>query len=217
MSLKSRIDQVRDAIHGYEHAIKEAREKLWEANYVRRNDERRKGESDEHWEARRKRNRHSFNNKEEVVKHLTKKKEAHEKLLHKLQEHREEWKEEQAEDRSNYDKGSTKIVTMDGKPIVEDIAYWLDLIRKRGMWHGVVVSGYRTPAYSTSLCYGMCGAPSCPGRCAGASSNHAKTGYPGPAADVTDYFNCEDALIDVGSGYKNNLPLDRVHMSKSGY
>ena len=40
--------------------------------------------------------------------------------------------------------------------------------------------------------------------------------YPGPAGDVTDYIRCENALIDVGSGYKNNLPYDLVHMSKSG-
>ena len=214
MTLTDQIQRERKTIDGYEKAIKEAREKLWEAAFVARNDERRKGESDEHWHARRKRNRTAFENRDEAVEHLVKKLKAHERMIDKLKDLKEEIKAEHRD--GAYDKGSTKIVTFDGKPCVEDLAYWLDLIRKKGLWGGVLVSGYRTPAYSQQLCYGICGAPTCPGRCAGTSSNHTKTSYPGPAGDVTDYIRCENALIDVGSGYRNNLPYDLVHMSKSG-
>jgi hypothetical protein len=216
MSLTEQIQRERSSIEGYENAIAEAREKLWDAHFVATHDARRKGESDEHWEKRRKRNRTAFENRDEAVAHLKRKLEAHRKLLEKLKKDKKEFQEEQAENRSDYEKGSTKIVVMDGKSIVEDLAYWLDLARKNG-WNGVVVSGYRTPAYSTSLCYGMCGAPTCPGRCAGASSNHAKTTYPGPAADVTDYINCERVLQSIGAPYFNDLPLDLVHMSRSGH
>ena len=215
LSLTDQINRERDAIDGYEKAIKEAREKLWEANFVRRNDERRKGESDEHWKARRRRNRVAFENRDKSVDHLAHKLKGHERLLERLKDHKAEWKEDHAESKSQYDKGSSSIVTFDGKPCVEDLAYWLGEARKHG-WGGVLVSGYRSPAYSQQLCYGICGQPSCPGRCAGISSNHTKTSYPGPAADVTDYIDCEHVLIDLGSGYHNNLPYDLVHMSKSG-
>ena len=214
MTLTDQIQRERKTIHGYEHAVKEAREKLWEANYVRRNDERRKGESDEHWEARRKRNRVAFENRDEAVEHLVKKLHAHEHMIDKLKDLKEEIKEEH---KDKFDRGGTAIVTFDGHPCVEDLAYWLDHIRGRGMWSGVLVSGYRTPEYSEHLCWIICNAPTCPGRCAGRSTNHAKTTYPGPAGDVTDFIRCENALIDVGSGYHNNLPYDLVHMSKSGY
>lgn len=217
MSLTDQIKREREAIDGYEKAIKEAREKLWDAHFVTKHDERRKGESDEHWHARRKRNRIAYENRDEAVEHLAKKKHAHQKMLEDLQKHKKEFKEERAAEKSKFDKGGTDLVIFDGKSCVEDLAYWLDLIRDKGRWAGVLVSGYRTPAYSTQLCYNMCGHPTCPGRCAGASTNHAKRTYPGPAGDVTDYFRCEDALIDVGSGYHNNLPYDLVHMSKSGY
>jgi hypothetical protein len=216
MTLTDQIQRERKTIQGYEHAIKEAREKLWEANFVRRNDERRRGESDEHWRKRRKRNREAYENRDEAVEHLVRKLKAHERMIDKLKDLKEEVKEEHRED-GKFDRGSTSIVVFDGKSCVEDLAYWLNLIRGQGRWSGYLVSGYRTPAYSTQLCYGICGHPTCPGLCAGATSNHAKLSYPGPAGDVTDFIRCENALIDVGSGYRNYLPRDLVHMSKSGY
>ena len=215
MSLKDRIDQLRKDREHYEDAIKEARKELWESAYVTRNDERREGESDEHWEARRKRNRERYEHRDDVVEHLSKKKHALQREIDDLVEHRKEFKEEQHEDKSDYDKGGTGIVTFDGKPCVEDLAYWLAKAREAG-WNGVLVSGYRTPEYSQQLCYQICGAPSCPGRCAGTSSNHTKREYPGPAADVSDYTNCENVLKRIGSPYWNNLPIDPVHMSRSG-
>ena len=67
MSLTDRIKSLeRDCDH-YDKAIKDAREELWDANYVRRNDERRKGESEEHWKARRKRNRQRYKRREQVI------------------------------------------------------------------------------------------------------------------------------------------------------
>ena len=215
MSLTDRIEQLQKDIKHYGEAIEEARKELWQANYVRRHDARRKGESEEHWKLRRQRNRERYEHRDEVVETLVKKRRALEKSLEDLKEHRKEFREEQAEARSQYEKGSTKIVVMDGKSIVEDLAYWLDKARDSG-WHGVVVSGYRTPEYSQSLCYNMCGAPACPGKCAGMASNHAKTTYPGPAADVTDYYNCETVLARIGAPYWNDLPYDPVHMSRSG-
>lgn len=218
MTLTERIERERKTVRGYEHAIKEAREKLWDAAFVTRNDERRKHEDGtledrEHWERRRKRNREAYEHRDEVVEHLVKKRNAHEKLIDKLKDLKEEVREERS---SGFQKGSTKIVTMDGKPIVEDLAYWLDKARHNG-WHGVVVSGYRSPEYSESLCRAMCGAPSCPGRCAGRASNHARVAYPGPAADVTDFITCERVLANIGAPYFNDLPYDLVHFSRSGH
>jgi hypothetical protein len=216
MSLTDRINELRKDRERYEDAVKEARKELWEANYVRRHDERRKGESDEHWEARRKRNRQRYKRRDEVVEHLANKKQALQKEIDHLSEHKEDFKEEQRDAKSSdYERGSLKIVTFDGKSLVEDLAYWLDKARDAG-WGGYLVSGYRTPEYSRQLCYNMCGAPSCPGRCAGMASNHAKTTYGGPAADVSDYYTCEAKLDQVGAPYWNNLPIDPVHMSRSG-
>lgn len=216
MTLLDQIHREDHAIKHLEAAIKEARRDLWEANFVRRNDERRKGESEQHWHRRRRRNRTAYEHRDDAVEHLVKKRKAHEAVRRDLREKRQEIKEDHRAASGPGKKGSSSIVTFDGVQVVSDAAYWLAEARKHG-WHGTLVSGYRSPAYSTSLCYGMCGAPSCPGRCAGASSNHARTAYPGPAVDVTDFITCERVLIDIGSGYYNDLPYDLVHMSKSGH
>lgn len=108
------------------------------------------------------------------------------------------------------------LVWYDGKQVASWIADDLDKARAHG-WHGVVVSGYRTPAYSESLCYRMCGRPSCPGTCAGRSSNHSQ-GYifPNGAVDVTDYYRLAEVAAQLGLRIKNRLPRDRVHFSNSG-
>jgi hypothetical protein len=65
------------------------------------------------------------------------------------------------------------FVTMDGK----QVAGWIGRIalqaRAAGAWHGYLISGFRSPEYSTSLCMGICGHPTCSGTCAGALSNHS--------------------------------------------
>ncbi len=114
------------------------------------------------------------------------------------------------------------FVTVDGKPCPAWIAEWVQKIRAAGRWHGVVVSGYRTPEYSEQLCYGMCGAPSCPGRCAGRSSNHCCpptfTGVPYEGAvDVTDYYTFGAECRRLGAPLTNHLPADPVHYSHGGY
>lgn len=95
---------------------------------------------------------------------------------------------------------------------------WLQKIRDAG-WSGVVVSGVRTPEHSIELCYQMCGAPSCPGRCAGATSNHncADPCPPGGGAiDVSDYYRFGAICKEIGCPLRNALPIDPVHYSVSG-
>ena len=94
---------------------------------------------------------------------------------------------------------------------------WIDKIDAAG-WGGTIVSGVRTPEYSVQLCYGICGAPACPGLCAGVNSNHNATtcAYPQGALDVSDYWNFAAAAQRVGAPLRNNLPSDRVHFSVSG-
>lgn len=86
-------------------------------------------------------------------------------------------------------------------------------------WHGVVVSGYRTPAYSEHLCYVMCGAPTCAGRCAGRNTNHAWTEPPRGAIDVSDYqrFGFLMQFCPIKPHIFNDLPIDRVHFSPTGH
>lgn len=113
--------------------------------------------------------------------------------------------------------GQGLIVTLDGKPCASWIAKRLIAKRNSGAWDGVLVSGYRTPEYSEQLCYNICGRPSCPGLCAGRSSNHCcpptYTGreYEG-ACDLSLYWQFPE-----GDHLINNLPRDLVHFSNSGY
>jgi hypothetical protein len=188
-----------------EDAIAEARKELWQANYVRKNDSQHQGESEEHWQARKKRNRHRFNHREDVVKHLANKLEA-------LRAHKEAEQEPTGTDAIGF-------ATFEGKTVAAWMIPWLEKSRAAG-WSGYVTSGVRTPAYSISLCEAMCGAPSCPGRCAGATSNHnmlPSQGYPYGAIDVSDYGNFEAIQSRIGSPLRNDLPIDPVHFSVSGH
>lgn len=111
--------------------------------------------------------------------------------------------------------GSGLIVTLDGKPCASWIARGCIDRRSKG-WSGVLVSGYRTPEYSEQLCYQICGRPSCPGLCAGRSSNHCcpptYSGQDGEGAcDVSYYWEFPER-----DGLYNNLPRDLVHFSRSG-
>lgn len=108
------------------------------------------------------------------------------------------------------------LVWMDGKQVAAWVADELDKARRAG-WRGYVVSGYRTPAYSERLCYGMCGAPRCPGRCAGRSSNHSQGYiYPHGAVDVTDWQTLDRLSHSLNLRIRNALPADRVHFSATG-
>lgn len=97
-----------------------------------------------------------------------------------------------------------------------EMVNWLQRSVAHG-WDGRVVSGYRSPEYSRSLCRSMCGADSCPGRCAGTASNHVGLTYPNGAIDVyPDYVRFTQIQRDIGSPLRNNLPNDRNHFSVSG-
>lgn len=94
-----------------------------------------------------------------------------------------------------------------------------EFARRHG-WTGHINSGYRDPAYSESLCYRICGAPSCSGTCAGRSSNHSRPSVAsGAAIDVSDYvrFGQIMARSDCpGPRVFNALPRDPVHFSITG-
>jgi hypothetical protein len=114
--------------------------------------------------------------------------------------------------------------TFDGLTVPTWIAAILAEARKDGVsFHAI--SGYRSPAYSTSLCEGICGAPTCPGLCAGALSNHScppsHTGvYPEGAVDVYPGAPQLEAWCRAhskplyGGGYA--LSSDPNHFSNSG-
>ena len=111
---------------------------------------------------------------------------------------------------------------IDGEAVPNWIAKDVLKIRKRGNWKGVVVSGFRTPEYSESLCIAMCGAPMCPGRCAGRLTNHACPPtakcqkYEG-AIDVSDYATFAQECVAIGSKLHNILGAqDPVHFSYNG-
>lgn len=117
------------------------------------------------------------------------------------------------------------LVTFDGKLVPRWMAAQaLAPARASGIWRGYVFSGYRSPEYSEQLCYNMCGAPSCPGRCAGRASNHAAPpsgrgyAYEG-AVDVTDSAGLQRWCRAHGNPIRGNgeaLPSDTPHFSRSG-
>jgi hypothetical protein len=117
----------------------------------------------------------------------------------------------------------TPGVTMfDGRPVAKWIVPYLRWARDIGYggrrWSGRLVSGWRSAAYSESLCYRMCGAPRCPGRCAGRFTNHTGSAPYMGAADVSDYarFNELMAHCPIRPHLQNHLPNDRVHFSATG-
>lgn len=112
--------------------------------------------------------------------------------------------------------GKKGLVWVNGKQTPAWIAEELKKARSYG-WRGVVVSGYRTPAYSEQLCYRICGRPRCPGLCAGRSSNHSQGfNYPQGAVDVTSYIHLQQICRQHNLRIHNALPRDLVHFSHSG-
>jgi hypothetical protein len=81
---------------------------------------------------------------------------------------------------------TTGVTTFDGRPVAAWMQPYLEFARENG-WRGTLTSGFRDPAHSEQLCFQMCGAPSCPGRCAGKASNHAGSTKPRGALDVSDF------------------------------
>lgn len=108
------------------------------------------------------------------------------------------------------------LILVDGVQVAALVGGEVLRIRKGGRWKGRAVSGYRTPEYSEQLCYGICGAPTCPGRCAGRSTRHAQKGGRSGAIDLTDYLTFATECRRLGSWLENHLPNDLVHFSDAG-
>lgn len=108
------------------------------------------------------------------------------------------------------------VTRFDGVPVAAWMVPILQEARRRG-WKGRLVSGWRSPSYSTHLCYVMCGAPWCSGRCAGASSNHSGSSRPRGAVDVTYYVDFGRIMREMGNPLHNSLgSRDPVHFSATG-
>ena len=108
------------------------------------------------------------------------------------------------------------VATFDGIPVAAWMVKWLRKSRDNG-WQGVLVSGFRTPHHSEALCLDMCGQPSCPGTCAGKTSNHVGLIHPAGAVDVTAEDRFAEIQSKIGSPLQNDLPSDLVHFSVSGH
>jgi hypothetical protein len=115
------------------------------------------------------------------------------------------------------------VGTFDGKPVAKFLIPYLAWARDKGDWQGQLESGWRDPVFSEHLCLVMCGAPSCPGRCAGRVSNHSGSqAPPAPAphgaVDVTDFARFGEAMkrCPIQPPIFNALPNDPVHFSPTG-
>lgn len=112
----------------------------------------------------------------------------------------------------------TGVTTFDGRPVAKWLVPYLQWARENG-WKGTLNSGWRDPVYSEGLCLAMCGAPSCPGRCAGRGSNHSGSTPGHGAVDVSDYVKFGELMktcpieprIFCALG-----PADPVHYSATG-
>ncbi len=80
----------------------------------------------------------------------------------------------------------TGVTTFDGRKVANWLKPYLDFARDKG-WKGTLNSGFRDPAHSEHVCIQMCGHPSCPGKCAGRTSNHSGKARPKGAVDVSDF------------------------------
>jgi hypothetical protein len=111
------------------------------------------------------------------------------------------------------------VVKFDNKPVAAWIAPYLLWARQNG-WKGTLTSGWRDPVYSESLCLKMCGQPTCAGRCAGRTSNHAGSNKPAGAIDVSDYVTFGHLMTrcPYTPRLQNQLGArDPVHFSASGH
>jgi len=125
-------------------------------------------------------------------------------------------KEQRAEARHPTIRPGVKL--FDGRPCAAWLVPYLDWAREHG-WDGTLVSGWRDPVYSEKLCYNMCGQPSCPGKCAGRSSNHSGTYRPKGAVDVSYYWEFGQLMkrCPISPRLYNALGArDPVHFSASG-
>lgn len=100
----------------------------------------------------------------------------------------------------------------DGVLVASNLIPILQHARANG-WGGTVNNGYRSPELSESICYSMCGAPTCPGRCAGRGSAHSQTDERA-CVDVSDpdgFARAQNELINILA------PADPWHFSRTGH
>lgn len=136
-------------------------------------------------------------------------------VLDKRQRRKRKWLKEHPE--STFpDHG---LVELDGHQVAAWIAKILVAAREAGYWHGYVISGWRSRSYSRELCENMCGASSCPGRCAGEATNHVGIEEPEGATDVSDPAGLQRYCREHGLPLRGNgevLPADTPHFSRAG-
>lgn len=111
----------------------------------------------------------------------------------------------------------------DGKPVAKCMIpqlKWARNVGHRGKrWHGYLNSGWRSIPYSISLCFRICGAPRCPGRCAGSSTRHVGKTCSSFAGDVSDYKTFGELMPYSPHNPKIHNSLgaqDPVHFSPQG-
>ena len=110
------------------------------------------------------------------------------------------------------------VTTFDGRPCAKWLVPYLQWARSEAGWRGVLVSGWREPAFSERLCFERCHAPRCPGICAGRSSNHVGDDPPHGAIDVSEFTKFGEVIRNcpIEPRIFNDLPSDRVHFSATG-
>jgi hypothetical protein len=113
---------------------------------------------------------------------------------------------------------SSGVARFDGVPCAAWMVPYMEWARSHG-WRGRLVSGWRDPVYSESLCFRICGRPRCSGTCAGRSSNHSGSVRPRGALDVSDYARFGQLMRQCPHSPRifNALGVrDPVHFSASG-
>jgi hypothetical protein len=116
------------------------------------------------------------------------------------------------------------VTKYDGVPCANWLVPYLNWARDTGhngvKWMGTLTSGFRDPVLSEHLCRAMCGAPQCPGKCAGRSSNHSGKVSPKGALDVSDYVTFGELMphCPLTPKLQNQLgAADPVHFSATGH
>lgn len=112
---------------------------------------------------------------------------------------------------------SAGVGSFDGVPVANWLIPYLSWARQNG-WQGRLNSGWRSPEHSERLCFEKCGAATCPGTCAGRSSNHSADVKPKGAIDVSDEARFAElmARCPLSPRIFNDLSKDRIHFSATG-
>jgi len=110
------------------------------------------------------------------------------------------------------------VATFDGRPVAKWMLPYLEFARQNG-WKGTLNSGFRDPAHSEGICFQKCGKPTCPGICAGRTSNHSGKTKPKGAVDVSDFGRFAQLMqrCTLQPRIFNELSSDPVHFSATGH